>query len=304
MENTPPMTVVSPLTGKADVVLESQLSASQIIQQYQKEFSVDVSSYFKGLDNIDIYQCQTSRLRFYYPFSLAGDGQFYADLARVYKGYYSLWKWEHEKTIQYVKEGQKILEIGCGNGYFLQKIKEKKAEGIGLDFNPEAVAYGKAQGIQIIDQTIGEHATQYPAKYDMVCAFQLFEHVNEVGQFIKDSLTCLKKGGVFAIGVPNNDSPIFALDPYHTLNVPPHHMLLWDARSLAYLATQYDLSIVEISIQPSGAINRSMAYRLWLNKILGNNILSSATHILTRWLVKRLLVFPQGATVLAVFRKN
>ncbi|MDF7820160.1 class I SAM-dependent methyltransferase [Runella sp. MFBS21] len=298
------MTVVSPLTGKDNVVLESQLSASQIIEQYQKEFSVDVSSYFKGLDNIDIYQCQTSQLRFYYPFSLAGDGQFYADLARVYKGYYSLWKWEHEKTIQHIKEGQKILEIGCGNGYFLQKIKEKKAEGIGLDFNPEAVAYGKTQGIQIIDQTIGVHATLHKEKYDMVCAFQLFEHVNEVGQFIKDSLTCLKKGGVFAIGVPNNDSPIFALDPYHTLNVPPHHMLLWDARSLAYLATQYDLSIVDISIQPSGAINRSMAYRLWLNKTLGNNILSSTTHILTRWLVKRLPVFPQGATVVAVFRKN
>jgi 2-polyprenyl-3-methyl-5-hydroxy-6-metoxy-1,4-benzoquinol methylase len=297
------MTVISPLTGGTDVVLESQLSTQQIINQYNQEFGIDVSSYFTGLKNVDIYQCKTSKLRFYFPFTLAGDGQFYADLARVYKGYYSVWKWEHEKVFQYIKAGHRVLEIGCGRGYFLEKLKEKKANAIGLDFNPDAVEYGKQHDILIVDETIALHAQKQAETYDVVCAFQLFEHVNEVGQFLKDSIACLKKGGVLAVGVPNNDSLIFKLDPYHTLNVPPHHMLLWDARSLAYIATQFNLSIVEISVQPAHAINRSMAYRLWLEKILGRNGLSAAMHAATRWFIKRLPVFRQGATVLAVFRK-
>ena len=297
------MNVISPLTGTADVVLKSKLLSKQIVSQYKTDFGIDVSSYFTGLNTIDIYQCNASSLRFYYPFSLAGDGLFYADLARVYKGYYSLWKWEHEKVFQLIKTEDKVLEIGCGNGYFLEKLKEKKANAIGLDFNPDAIEYGKQHGLTILDEDIAVHAQKQPGTYDVVCAFQLFEHVNEVGQFLKDSIACLKKGGILAIGVPNNDCYIFKEDPYHTLNVPPHHMLLWDARSLAYIATQFDLSIVEIAIQPTHPINRSMSYRLWLEKQLGKNAVSSAVHLMSRWLIKRLPVFQQGATVLAIFRK-
>ena len=297
------MAITSPLTGSNHVVLESQLSTQQIIDQYHQEFGTDVSNYFSNLKTVDIYQCKDSSLRFYYPFSLAGDGQFYADLARVYKGYYSVWKWEHEKVFQSINSGDKVLEIGCGRGYFLEKLKEKKAEAIGLDFNPDAVEYGKQHDILIVDETIALHAQKQAESYDVVCAFQLFEHVNEVGQFLKDSVACLKKGGILAIGVPNNDSLIFKLDPYHTLNVPPHHMLLWNARSLAYIATQFNLSIVEISVQPAHVINRSMAYRLWLEKVLGRNVFSATIHVASRWLVKRLPVFQQGATVMAIFRK-
>ncbi len=297
------MTVISPLTGSTNVVLESQLSTQQIINQYRQEFGIDVSNYFSNLKTVDIYQCQDSSLRFYYPFSLAGDGMFYADLARVYKGYYSVWKWEHEKVFQSINPEDKVLEIGCGRGYFLEKLKGKKANAIGLDFNPDAVEYGKQHDILIVDETIALHAQKQAETYDVVCAFQLFEHVNEVGQFLKDSITCLKKGGILAIGVPNNDSLIFKLDPYHTLNVPPHHMLLWDAGSLAYIATQFNLSIVEIAVQPAHVINRSMAYRLWLEKALGKNSFSTAIHAASRWFIKRLPVFQQGATVIAVFRK-
>lgn len=297
------MAVISPLTGSTDVVLKSKLLTKQIITQYNTQFGVDVSNYFKGLKTVDIYQCQASSLRFYYPFSLAGDGQFYADLARGYKRYYSAWKWEHEKVFQFIQSGQSVLEIGCGNGYFLEKLKEKKGKAIGLDLNPDAVEYGKQHDLTILNEDIALHAQTQAGLYDVVCAFQLFEHVNEVGQFLKDSIACLKKGGILAIGVPNNDSLVFKLDPYHTLNVPPHHMLLWDARSLAYIATQFNLSIVEISIQPAQPINRSMAYRLWLEKGLGKNILSATIHATSRWLIKRLPVFQQGATILAVFRK-
>lgn len=297
------MTVISPLTGSTNVVLKSQLSTQQIINQYHQEFGIDVSNYFSNLKTVDIYRCEDSSLRFYYPFSLAGDGQFYADLAHVYKGYYSVWKWEHEKVFQYIKTGHRVLEIGCGRGYFLEKLKEKKVDAIGLDFNPDAVEYGKQHDILIVDETIAQHAQKQAEAYDVVCAFQLFEHVNEVGQFLKDSIACLKKGGILAIGVPNNDSLIFKLDPYHTLNVPPHHMLLWDAQSLAHIASQFNLSIVEIAVQPAHAINRSMAYRLWLEKVLGRNVLSATIHASTRWFIKILPVFQQGATVTAVFRK-
>lgn len=298
------MAVISPLTGSTDVVLKSKLLTKQIISQYKTEFGVDVGSYFKGLKTVDIYQCQASSLRFYYPFSLAGDGQFYADLARGYKGYYSVWKWEHEKVFQFIQSGQSVLEIGCGNGYFLEKLKEKKGQAIGLDLNPDAVEYGKQHGLAILNEAIALHAQKQAGVYDVVCAFQLFEHVNEVGTFLKESVACLKKGGILAIGVPNNDCYIFKEDPYHTLNVPPHHMLLWNPASLSYVVELFDLELIEVAVQPSVPINKSVAYLLWLKKQVGSNAVADFLHLTTRFFVKRLPVFSEGPTVVAIYRKK
>lgn len=297
------MTILSPLTGSSDITLMHQLSTEQILHQYQCDFGIDVKKYFHGLTTIDVYRCNLSGIGFYYPYALAGDGEFYANLAKTYKGYYSIWKWEHEKTIKYVKEGGKILEIGCGNGFFLKKVQEKKALGWGLDFNKEAVAYGKRYGIKIMDEDITSHSIKQSGKYDMVCAFQLLEHVNDVGNFIEDSLKCLKTGGVFAIGVPNNDSLVFKWDSYNTLNLPPHHMLLWNVDSLKSLAKQFNLTIVEIVVQPANKISRSVVYRLWLEKKIGKSKISKLVHVVSRWLVKRLPVFNEGVTVVAIFRK-
>jgi len=185
----------------------------------------------------------------------------------------------------------------------LNKVKTKGAEGIGLDFNPKAIDFGKKHNIKIIDETIASHAHTNKEQYDVICAFQLFEHVNEVGIFLKDTITALKKGGLLAIGVPNNDSYIFKSDTYHTLNVPPHHILLWDAHSLAYVAQFFDLELVEISLQPASRGHRSGAYHLWLKNKLGHGFLSSAIHFFTRWLIKSLPIFREGHTVMAIYRK-
>jgi 2-polyprenyl-3-methyl-5-hydroxy-6-metoxy-1,4-benzoquinol methylase len=298
------MAVISPLTGSKEVVLKSKLLTKQIISQYKTEFGVDVNAYFAGMETVDIYECEASSLRFYYPFSLAGDGQFYADLAKGYKGYYSVWKWEHEKVFQFIQSGQSVLEIGCGNGYFLEKLKEKKGKAIGLDLNPDAVEYGKLHGLEILNEDIAVHAQKQAGVYDVVCAFQLFEHVNGVGPFLKESIACLKKGGILAIGVPNNDCYIFKEDPYHTLNVPPHHMLLWNPTSLSYIAHLFDLELIEVAVQPSVPINKSVAYLLWLKKQVGNNAVANFLHLTTRFLVKRLPIFSQGPTVVAIYRKK
>ncbi|MFB0908167.1 MAG: hypothetical protein QMB03_07795, partial [Spirosomataceae bacterium] len=135
-------------------------------------------------------------------------------------------------------------------------------------------------------------------------AFQLFEHVNEIGAFLKSTISCLKTGGRLVIGVPDNDSLIFKYMPYHTLNLPPHHMLLWNKESLEHIAEIYDLKLIEISNQPANKPFKSAAYKAFLNHFLGNNFLAHTLHTTTRFIVKRLPLFNTGQTVLAIFEKN
>lgn len=298
-------TVASPLTGKNNVHKEQVLDIQKVKYKYKTELNTDVSRFFGNVSELAIYQCQESKLRFYYPFSVVSDGEFYAELAQNYKGYYNLWRWEHEKIIQAIQPNEKVLEIGCGRGYFLEKLIEKGATPTGLDFNPEAIEEGQKMGIKILNETIKEHAKNHLESYDKVCAFQLFEHVNNVDDFLKDTVKCLKKGGLLTIGVPNNHSYYFRKDTYHTLNLPPHHMLLWDADSLAYVAKLYDLEIVEIVNQPVSRLHRGSIYKVWLQNFLGDNVFSKLVHIGTRFIVKSLPVFNnQGVTAVAIYRKK
>jgi SAM-dependent methyltransferase len=298
------MNVSSPLVENASSTEMSKLSVKRIIDSYKSDFNIDVSSYFEGLSEISIYQCEASKLKFYYPFNLAGDEYFYDDLSKKYSNYYSKWKWEHEHATTFLNSDDNVLEVGCGNGYFLQKIKNSTSSVTGLDFNPSSIKFGKENGISIVGESIQQHSKYRSSYYDYIAAFQLFEHVNEVGNFINSTIACLKKGGRLIIGVPDNDSPIFKYMPYHTLNLPPHHMLLWDEKSLSYLSNKYNLKLVEITNQPARANFKSASYKSYLEYYLGKNLLTNVIHLTTRFVVKALPFFTKGQTVLAIFEKK
>lgn len=297
------MTVRSPLTASTDVQLVKTLDVAEVLRRYQTELGMDVSAYFTGLTGLPVYECNQTKLRFYYPFSLAGDGAFYAELSQKYGGYYNPWKWEHERVFQRLKAGDRVLEIGCGNGYFLKRLAEKGATGLGLELNDEAIRAGEKLGVTIRNQPLQQHALEGGEQYDVVCAFQVFEHVNEVGEFFRQALACLKPGGLLAIGVPNNDSYYFREDPYHTLNLPPHHMLLWHPEALRHAARVMKLTVEAIEVEAASAVHKSIAYRLWLEKTLGKSAGATFLYKTTRFIAKRLPVFTDGATVVAIYRK-
>ena len=270
--------IKSPLTENNHTEFEQNIDIEQLKSNYKNDFSVDVNRFFDNIPQLSIYKCKDSGLRFYHPFSVVSDGQFYADLEKNYSGYYNPWRWEHQKAMNFIVAGEKVLEIGCGKGFFLEKLLEIKANPTGLDFNQDAIEQAQKKGITILNETIEQHAHQKTEFYDVVAAFQLFEHVNEVKFFLEHTVKCLKKGGKLIIGVPNNKSIYFKDDTYHTLNLPPHHMLLWDAQSLEFLAKMFDLSIVEIALQPVKKLEKGLIYKVLLNKWLGKNIFSKLVH--------------------------
>lgn len=293
--------VTSPLIPDEPVKPVQTLSVAKIVESYQKSFGIDVQSYFRDLQEIQIWEGQNSLLNFYFP-TIAGDEKFYAEISQKYAGYYQTWKWEHEIAGQFVKNQQKVLEIGCGNGYFLEKIKaDKSAEVWGLEFNPKAIEFALKKGLRVEAEMIENFCQSNPEKFDVVCAFQVLEHVANPKMFLESSLKTLKKGGYLCIGVPNNDSYLYAKDTYQTLNLPPHHTLLWRETSLKYVAQMFDLE-VQFFKEPVKPTHKSLAYNLWLREKLpfGANIIWQTT----RWFVKMLPILPYGGTIVAVYQKK
>ncbi len=294
----------SPLTFSENVRKIESLDVQKIVEKYKKDFNLDVSAYFQGVSHIDIFECSDTNLKFYHPFGLAGDGKFYDDLSLNGKSYYSKSKWEFDEAAKYLKSEDQVLEIGCGAGYFLEQIAPITSKTTGLELNPRAIKLGQQRGVNILPDFIQDHAASYTESYDIVFAFQLFEHIEKIREMFESSLKVLKKGGKLIIGVPNNSSLIFKLNKYHTLNLPPHHMLLWDEESLAAVAQVFGLKLISIETQPGSRTLKSEIYKLKLYKLLGEGFLANSILVATRWLVKLLPSHGLNQSILAVYEKQ
>jgi 2-polyprenyl-3-methyl-5-hydroxy-6-metoxy-1,4-benzoquinol methylase len=153
------------------------------------------------------------------------------------------WKWEHEVTKEYLKDGQTVLEVGCAHGAFLKKINElyDLKESVGLELNESTPA--DSSKWKIVNQFVQDYQKENKGRFDIVCSFQVLEHIADVHGFIQAQIECLKPGGLLIISVPNNDS--FIKNGDFCLNMPPHHMGLWNTKSLKSLENIFSIQLVK-----------------------------------------------------------
>lgn len=244
------MDIKSPVTGSFNTSLVKELEVDRIVSLYRQEQQLDVSNYFHGLNVIQLRVCNDTGYRFYYPMDIYGDDAFYQHLQKTGL-YYLQEKWEYDKAIALIGEGKRVLEIGSGAGFFMQKLKAGKHEQlIGLELNTQQVALAKTNGLNVVNAYIEDFSAQHPASFDVVVALQVLEHVPDVRSFITASLAALKPGGRLIYCVPYNNPYLYRHDLWHTLNLPPHHSGLWDKPSFRKLPDFFQMRLQQIYIEP------------------------------------------------------
>lgn len=233
---------ISPLSKSNLVEFEKSIKTKDIIARY-KRFNIDVTRFFLNNPRIDIYKCTESGYKFYYPFNVSGDSKFYEHFQN-FDWYYMPWKWEHEITKNYLKDGLSVLEVGCARGAFIKKINDLFSLNttVGLELNESAVI--KTDKWCILNETVQDFSKTNQEKFDIVCSYQVLEHIAEVKSFLEAKIDCLKKGGKLIISVPNNDSYIKYAD--NCLNEPPHHMGLWNETSLLSLENLFPVKVLKV----------------------------------------------------------
>jgi SAM-dependent methyltransferase len=300
------MKVLSPLTRAQSVTLEEMLDAERIVAQYKAEYAFDASVYFKNVDSVALYRCNETGYRFFYPPRIAGDSELYEHLQKQRPGYYASWRWEHDLADKYITERDYVLDVGCGSGWFLQKLLDRNVRCAGLEFSPRAVETAASNGLQVYPETINDHARNNPGKYSVVCAFQVLEHIEAAGDFIADCLKAIKPYGKLIIGVPNNNPFLFKHDKYHTLNLPPHHMGLWNKKSLKNLEKIFPLRACLVRIEP--LFDRGSYFRAQLEYLSSKSprLGKLADRIFRPYhkpLMKVIARFVEGRNILAIYTK-
>ena len=219
------------------------LDKNRIVDLFQRKLKMDVERLVK--EDISLYCCAQCDLRFFDP-PCSGDQEFYAEL-QTYDWYYLTDKYEFGFAAKHVKAGMNLLEIGSGEGAFALKIPS--ATYTGLEFSDTAIAAAKSRNVNLLRESIEEHVKNNAGRYDVICTFQVLEHVTDIASFLVSVCECLAVGGLLIVSVPSEDSFMGAeINP--PLNIPPHHVSRWTDRALTNLAATYSLQLVEIHHEP------------------------------------------------------
>lgn len=94
----------------------------------------------------------------------------------------------------------RILDVGCGGGFLTNSLAAKGYEVCGIDLSQKSLDVAKAQDQTKSVQYARASAYELPFPsdhFDVVCAMDLLEHVEQPGQVIKEASRVLKKGGLF-----------------------------------------------------------------------------------------------------------
>lgn len=239
----------SPVTGINDTYEVDRLSTEDVIRAYG-DIGLDVTSELREYQSLPVYRCAATGYRFFYPHSLAADSSFYTRLQKSRK-YYATWRWEHAQAASLLASASRVLEIGTGSGNFLHRLREEFGKSVvGLELNETAVVTARERGLDVRSETVEEFASGAFEPFDAVCTFQVLEHVPDVKSFLDAACHLLRPGGMLLIGVPNNNPYLYKFDRMHALNLPPHHVGLWDKESLSALEQVFPLTLKEIRTEP------------------------------------------------------
>lgn len=110
--------------------------------------------------------------------------------------------------------GKRVLEMGFGSGSFLAWARAQGAGICGTEINERSLAEARQFGVEILDAAIETIASQHRERFDVVVAFDLFEHftLDEIITRIGAVETMLCPGGHLILRFPNGQSP-FGLAP-------------------------------------------------------------------------------------------
>lgn len=108
--------------------------------------------------------------------------------------------WIHEVVKSRFKEPCKILDIGCGGGFLTNYLAKEGHTVSGVDLSEKSLemAREKDETRSVNYVRASAYDLPFPEKsFDVVCAMDLLEHVEEPAVVVREAARLLKKDGLF-----------------------------------------------------------------------------------------------------------
>lgn len=144
----------------------------------------------------------------------------------------------------------KLLDIGCANGAFLVKARERGFDPVGVETNVEVSLYAKQNhGLEIINRPV-ELCCFEEEMFDIITLHDVLEHMTDPALALKRIRQWIKPNGLLVVDIPNGDE--FSLDWHHTK--PREHLWYFRLRDLKALLKRAGFWVAKIDYPISGKL--------------------------------------------------
>jgi SAM-dependent methyltransferase len=175
----------------------------------------------------------------------------------------------------YIQPPGFLLDYGCGGGFFLCEAKKCGWDTYGLEPLPGHAVHARAKyGVRVITDTL-RLDTCAPNFFDVITAFQVFEHLPDPDCELNKLSRIIKPGGIILIEVPNIDTWSVNLLGKRHRHFVQDHLNFFSPKTLSKLLEKNGFQVIKYYL-PTRYMSihhlMSDSVRRYLHKRIVNNI--------------------------------
>ena len=157
----------------------------------------------------------------------------------------SRYVWAMENVIS--PDGSVVVDLGCGTGFGLAKLRVHFLRAVGVDLDPAVVDLNNVPGLEdveficdnICDAGLADRI--HVRNADMVVSMETIEHLEDYFSFLHNVVQIMSPAVVFVVGTPNR-SMTYARYPDRR-HMDPSHVQELTPISLAHILGEYFQSV-------------------------------------------------------------
>jgi 2-polyprenyl-3-methyl-5-hydroxy-6-metoxy-1,4-benzoquinol methylase len=133
------------------------------------------------------------------------------------------------------RKTNKILDVGCGRGWFLQEAKKRGWHVYGTEYSPAAIALCEKAGLIMKEGQL--NADSFASEeFDVITSIEVLEHINNPREEMAAIYKFLRKGGLFYCTTPNFNSYLrYYLKADFNVIMYPEHLTYYTRATLKRL---------------------------------------------------------------------
>ena len=189
-------------------------------------------------------------------------------------------------TIKQLARGNRLLDVGCATGFFLEAASKQGFDVRGVEFSTVAISLARPDiRERIFCGDVNTLLAQETEKFDVVTAFDIIEHVQNPVNFVREIREILRPGGVLAISSPDTGHFLrHLMGSKWPMLQPMQHTLLFSKAGIAALLERSGFGEVRV-----GTTRKVLTIEYLADQLLATNPGLNRLYQSTSWLIPSVL---------------